>query len=216
MNVTKQFVLAGKAIFTVELAKDFRTKHNLKPHYTFRVDHTFAQGPYPESWFVKFLTGSDNTKDYSYLGMLDSVTGHVRTTAKSKLQQEHLVVQLLNRVLFLIWQGDVTPMTSKGFGLHHEGRCGKCGKLLATPESVERGIGPECWTKMNGGNYPQFAKKAQQIADMKVQDRYESKAEEEIKEEAKFEEKEEENPFRPRSNIAELEAARNLYAGLVK
>jgi hypothetical protein len=26
----------------------------------------------------------------------------------------------------------------------HEGRCGKCGRKLTTPESVTAGFGPEC------------------------------------------------------------------------
>ena len=26
----------------------------------------------------------------------------------------------------------------------HEGRCGRCGRALTVPESIERGIGPEC------------------------------------------------------------------------
>ena len=30
------------------------------------------------------------------------------------------------------------------FEFWHEGRCGKCGKKLTTPESIERGLGPEC------------------------------------------------------------------------
>lgn len=29
------------------------------------------------------------------------------------------------------------------------GRCGKCGRTLTDPESIERGIGPECWSRMS-------------------------------------------------------------------
>ena len=28
------------------------------------------------------------------------------------------------------------------------GRCGKCGRTLTDPESIDRGIGPECWSRM--------------------------------------------------------------------
>jgi hypothetical protein len=158
-NVTKQFVLAGRSIFTIELPEDYRAKHDLKPHYTFRVDHKAADGKWQETWFVKFLTGSDNVRDYSYLGLLNVENGQVRITAKSKLGENNLVVKLLNRTLALIWASDINPMLEKGFGLHHEGRCGKCGRVLTTPESVERGIGPECWINMNGGHYPNLSVK---------------------------------------------------------
>jgi hypothetical protein len=29
----------------------------------------------------------------------------------------------------------------------HEGRCGRCGRRLTVPESIESGLGPECATK---------------------------------------------------------------------
>jgi hypothetical protein len=28
--------------------------------------------------------------------------------------------------------------------VHHEGRCGRCGRALTVPESIESGFGPEC------------------------------------------------------------------------
>lgn len=158
-NVTKQFVLAGRSIFTIEIPEDYRAKHDLKPHYTFRVDHKAPEGKWKETWFVKYLTGSDNTRDYSYLGLLNVENVQVRTTAKSKLNDNNLVVKLLNRTLALIWAGDVNPMTEKGFGLHHEGRCGKCGRVLTTPTSISLGIGPECLVNLNGGHYPHISVK---------------------------------------------------------
>jgi hypothetical protein len=32
----------------------------------------------------------------------------------------------------------------------HEGRCGACGRRLTVPESIERGLGPECYGRRNG------------------------------------------------------------------
>jgi len=145
----KQFVLAGRSIFTIEIAEDYRAKHDLKPHYTFRVDHKAPEGKWKETWFVKYLTGSDNTRDYSYVGTLNAENGQVRTTAKSNLNDNSIVFKLLTHTLALIWGNDVTPMTDKGFGLHHEGRCGKCGKLLTTPSSIAIGVGPECLIRLN-------------------------------------------------------------------
>lgn len=142
-NVTKQFVLAGKSIFTIELEKDYQLKNDLKPHYTFKINSKDDK-----VWFVSYLTGPENTRDYSYIGILNVDTGSVRTTAKSRLREDSLILKLLTRTLALIWGGDVSPMLEKGFGLHHEGRCGKCGRLLTTPASCEIGIGPECLGRM--------------------------------------------------------------------
>jgi hypothetical protein len=33
--------------------------------------------------------------------------------------------------------------------VHHENHCGRCGRTLTVPESVERGIGPDCLAKMS-------------------------------------------------------------------
>jgi hypothetical protein len=33
---------------------------------------------------------------------------------------------------------------------HHEGKCGRCGRLLTVPSSIESGIGPECSKIMRG------------------------------------------------------------------
>jgi hypothetical protein len=40
---------------------------------------------------------------------------------------------------------DHTGVLGRLLEVWHEGRCGRCGRALTVPESVERGIGPECW-----------------------------------------------------------------------
>lgn len=147
-NVSKDFVLAGNSIFTIELSEEYREKNSLKPHYTFKVVHKEATKQWPEKWFVHFLTGPDNTKNYSYLGILNREIGKVETTPASKLPSNHILIKLLNRTLEVIWANDFQPMLANGFDVHHEGRCGRCGRLLTTPASIAFGIGPECLQKM--------------------------------------------------------------------
>lgn len=138
MPVGKDFILAGDAIFTVECPG------GPQPHYTYRVSHVEPNERYPESYFVKLLTGPSNTDDYSYLGKLDPFTGETRTTLKSKALEGSYPHRLLNRVLARIWGDDHEAYERHGFKTHHEGRCGRCGRLLTVPSSVESGIGPEC------------------------------------------------------------------------
>jgi hypothetical protein len=130
--LTKEFVLAGRAIFTVA--------NPTGTHYTFRVSHKEASAQWPETWFVSLLTGSDNENDYTYLGLLrPDIT--VKLTAKSKYKPDTLPVKVLNWALGLIRTGGELP---PGYSIHHEGRCCRCGRTLTVPSSIESGIGPEC------------------------------------------------------------------------
>jgi hypothetical protein len=148
-NVNKQFILAGRSIFTIELPVSFQIKKNLKSHYTFRVVYKAAEGKWNETWFVEYLTGADNTRDYTYLGLLNPENGQVRITAKSRLNNDNIIIKLLNRTLNLIWENDISPMLEKGFDVHHEGKCGRCGRPLTTPTSIKTGFGSDCLSKMD-------------------------------------------------------------------
>jgi hypothetical protein len=141
--LSRKFVTAGKAIFTVEVPEVYKASHG-KPHYTYKVSLKPAKGAYSDTFFVSVLTGPDNNSNYSYLGILNPQTGTVRTTAKSKFAADSFTVRLLNRVLARLWADDAAKIENTGFSLHHEGRCGRCGRRLTVPESIESGLGPEC------------------------------------------------------------------------
>lgn len=145
-RIGKDFILAGDATFTIECPEDWTAEHGARPHYTYRVQHVPATDRYAETWFVKLLVGADNTRDYKYLGRLDCFTGQVSPTGKSGWSDTNppMPVRLLNRLLARVWTEDHDAYRSKGFKLHHEGRCGRCGRKLTVPASVESGIGPEC------------------------------------------------------------------------
>lgn len=154
--LTKDFILAGNATFTIDTPD--------QGHRTYRVRHKAAEGRWKECWFVDLLTGSDNESDYSYVGKLDDFTGQVISTAKSKLPADAYPVKLLNRVLARVWADDHQAFESKGFKLHHEGQCGRCGRKLTVPESIESGFGPECIKKAIGGGFS-TKKLAQELVD---------------------------------------------------
>jgi hypothetical protein len=132
------------------------TQRSLFRSPTVRITRTAASGVegndrWPEAFFLKLLTGPDNTEDYTYLGKLDDYTGQVRTTAKSENYRDSRTLKLLNRVLARVWCDDHAAFTQHGYQLHHEGKCGRCGRKLTVPASVESGIGPECQRIMTGG-----------------------------------------------------------------
>lgn len=153
--ISKEFVLGGRAIFTIEPSAEYVSKMSAKqikvqPHYTYKVnikkEHLKpGAGPTrPNMFFVSLLTGPDNTRDYSYLGKLNPGTGEVALTKASAFNKETQPVIIVQRVLKCIWSAETDNITNAGWNVHHEGRCCKCARLLTDPVSVTLGIGPEC------------------------------------------------------------------------
>ncbi len=143
--LSPDFLTAGRALFTIEVPEAFRAERpSVRPHYTYKITRKEASERFPEAYFVALLSGPDNESDYSYLGMLTPETGDVRLTAKSRYSPDSWPVCILKRVLARIWDGQSAMITQQGWELHHEGKCGRCGRTLTVPSSVESGIGPEC------------------------------------------------------------------------
>lgn len=167
--ITREFVAAGHAIFTVEVPATFVQVQALlgneyHPHYTYRVERVelkaSADGRFPArtAYFVASLTGPDNTSDYTYLGELDAKTGDVRLTKKSAFPETASRVRVLRKVLARVWAGEQDAVTGAGWGLRHCGYCGKCGRLLTVPESVASGFGPECIKSVMGSTLAAWAR----------------------------------------------------------
>lgn len=89
-------------------------------------------------YFVSLLTGSNNDSDYRYIGCITDARGFF-TTAKSFAPQSPSV-KAFGFVFRNLTQGVIHPEVQ----IWHEGKCCRCGRKLTTPESLERGIGPEC------------------------------------------------------------------------
>jgi hypothetical protein len=94
------------------------------------------------------MTGSDNEKSFSYIGVLNPNTGVVKTTAKSKITDDTLSFRILNRVVSRVWANEADAIAKAGFDVHHSGRCGRCGRKLTVPESIKTGFGPECGNRI--------------------------------------------------------------------
>lgn len=143
-----EFVTAGNAVFTVKFPQpiDGRT------HYTYKVERVEGQyqGKPSETYFVKFLAGSDNTdyRSYAYLGILNPTNGSVRLTAKSCCKEGAMVHKVISRVLARLIANEGDVIKEAGWDVMHEGKCGRCGRMLTVPSSIESGIGPECAKKM--------------------------------------------------------------------
>ena len=145
MNTTsielgKDFFFGGKAIFTVESLKSGE-------HKTFKIQQTKANPRFPtQSFMLSLLTGPCNETAYEYIGIVDESTGNLRLTKASRRNEgspDVLTFRWLMKHLF-------TDKVLTNAKVHHEGKCGCCGRKLTVPESITRGIGPECWSRIMG------------------------------------------------------------------
>lgn len=130
MNEIKnpKFFSAGRAVFTVDNGKG--------THYTFRIGRKNDTQPL----FVSLLTGPDNNNSFTYLGIFNPETNEIRLTAKSRYTDETLPVKVVRWAVKAV----VTNKIPEGYAVQHAGKCCRCGRTLTTPESVNRGWGPEC------------------------------------------------------------------------
>lgn len=144
-----KFVVAGYATFTVEPPADFKHSEG-QPHFTYCVQRKESV-QYGVKYFVKVLTGPDNTRDFTYMGVLNHRSGEVYATEKSKIGGLRLAVA--QRVLLAIFQQRPERIEESGWSVHHEGRCGCCGRKLTTPESIATGIGPVCMQALESQRY---------------------------------------------------------------
>lgn len=128
------FVTAGNARFTVvSKATGKRFSYRLRASHDGRVT------------FVGVLTGCDNESHYQYVGIIkDNVFA---TTARGKLNDAPSCHAFVFFWRHLIERKHV----HSGLEVWHEGTCGRCGRTLTVPESIERGIGPECAQQMGLG-----------------------------------------------------------------
>jgi hypothetical protein len=112
--------------------------------YTYSVSRARdrATGEPKDFWFVGLLSGPDNTADYQYLGMLDG--SGFRLTKASKLTADSAPVRGFN----YFWKHITQDQLPTDMTVRHEGSCGRCGRTLTTPRSLQLGIGPECAAKM--------------------------------------------------------------------
>lgn len=142
MAEAREFILAGNAIITI-VSKVTATR------YTYKIKRAKKEGTDLWSdtplWFVSLLTGPNNTDDYSYLGILKGDT--FQLTKKSKMLPTSgpvVAFYWLSRYMFQ----RVMPSQLE---VWHEGRCGRCNRVLTVPESLAAGIGPECAKIHKGG-----------------------------------------------------------------
>jgi hypothetical protein len=135
IELETKFFTGGNATFTVDNGQG--------THYTFKI----RQPKSCDKFFAMLLTGPDNEHSYTYMGVFEPIFGGIRLTAKSRYNDDSQPVKVLRWAMKHAFGDKLLP---DGYAIHHEGKCGCCGRTLTVPESIKRGIGPECWSRICG------------------------------------------------------------------
>jgi hypothetical protein len=121
----KNFIFAGNATFTL-------VNTLTKNRFTYKVRKSKEN----DIFFVSVLTGSDNVSNYTFIGFIKN--NKFFHSKKSRISIDSVSFKAFNWFFHYI---DSIPAI---IDVLHEGKCGRCGRKLTTPESIKRGLGPEC------------------------------------------------------------------------
>lgn len=132
----KDFVLGGNAIITIESGVTGK-------HFTYKIQQSNRDN---NLYFIKNLRGSDNESDYTYIGCYFADTKTFVVEKKYKDTEVYGWPKSIQAIRYLMNRLDNVP---EKLIVYHNGRCCRCGRTLTTPESIKKGIGPECERRTN-------------------------------------------------------------------
>jgi uncharacterized protein DUF6011 len=122
------FIRAGRAVFTLQSTRT-------GTHFTYRIAQGEQRGPALAPYFASVLTAPDC---FTYIGMISG--GSLVVAARSSVSACAPSFKALAWFLRQLERGSLP----ESLIFRHEGRCGRCGRPLTTPASVDTGLGPDC------------------------------------------------------------------------
>ena len=136
-EVARTFLLSGRARLTL-------VSEVTGVKFTYRIAQKcpLQEGPtFPH--FVQLLNGPNNESDYQYLGTIfhsELLGKHFASTRASKISRQAKSFKAFEYAMKHLLAGNLPPKCE----VWHEGRCGKCGRVLTNPSSITIGLGPTC------------------------------------------------------------------------
>jgi len=123
-----KFIFGGKSFVTF-------LNTNTSNRFTYKV----VKHKTDDIYFINVLTSPDT---YTFFGTYRN--GQFKHSPKARISAEAQSVKVFQFVIAKL----ATNTLSNLIEIYHDGRCGKCGKQLTVPESVETGFGPECYKRI--------------------------------------------------------------------
>ena len=121
------YILGGKSYVTFQ-----------NPQTGNRFTYKVVKHKVDDIYFVHVLT---NTDVYMFLGTIKNFV--FRYSPKSKIAKDAKSLIVFDYVFHHLGMGTLNNTIE----IFHDGRCGKCGRQLTDPISVETGLGPYCRKK---------------------------------------------------------------------
>lgn len=123
------FITGGNALFTI-------TSRKSGNHFTFKVKRLRDNA----DAFIVLV--AHNYDEYHYMAVMMKIRG--RYELRNKKSPSMLNTPSCKAFTFLMnnYINDYKPHSD--MIIQHEGRCGRCGRLLTDPQSIMTGFGPEC------------------------------------------------------------------------
>jgi Family of unknown function (DUF6011) len=151
------YLLGGHARVTLVSKKT-------QARYTYRVNISKDK----RRFYVAVLTGADNGSAYEFIGTIFPDVDVPGEGARFAYAQKSLLAPNAASVVAFAW---TFPKLARGvmpetLEVWHEGVCGRCGRALTVPASIESGLGPEC-QKKTMRSYYEFGQLAEFEADLK-------------------------------------------------
>ena len=125
------YIFAGNATITVE-----NTATGNKEVYI--IKKPFDDGPH----FVSSLVGRGNIE--KHLGTIFQNQKYVYNRKKSKIPQDSQTARVFEWAFPRMLKGTLPEQVE----VNHAGYCGRCGRLLTVPVSIQSGFGPVCINKI--------------------------------------------------------------------
>lgn len=135
----KNYCMSGNAIVTMTSPSG--------THYTYYIRAPWQDDKNDFEGDVRFVYCLGTDGRWFYVGGLYKNGTLFRSTRNSSVSMDSpsfkgalYLVKMMNRDF-------ETPMV-----VQHEGACGRCGRRLTDPVSIERGIGPKCYSFLTNGS----------------------------------------------------------------
>ena len=126
-------------------------------HRTLRVRTVLSEGDLRGSRILGLLVGPDNERDYRAFGFVlsDGVCVWKRFRSEAGREQPHVdgyrwnekwndYEKIAHILLSLLTRPGGGHFGGEGYTVEGEKKCLRCNRKLTTPDSLERGVGPEC------------------------------------------------------------------------
>lgn len=131
--LVREFVTSGNAVFTL-------VSKNTGTRYTYKMKKPKRNTVY----HVSVLTRPDH---FVYFGTVVDAGRFIFNPARATIQCHEERVKAFEWFWRQISEENDSMLDT--LEVWHEGACGRCGRRLTVPDSIERGLGPTCYTVNN-------------------------------------------------------------------